>query len=428
MKYLAIAISLLLLACSGSKEPPSVVTESGTRKIIEVTPESWQVHQNHRGNLPKFETQDATYRGSSGVNLMSNLNFASCNGVLHWDQQYSGNCWVWGSTAATSIMYSRYLTTSPQLFSVQWFDSRYYETSGGKSAANGGDSYIFANWYNTYTQFIPWSNTNAGYVDGAGNSKPAIVSSKISTTPSIPFKSVSLAVITTQTGTTDQAITNIKAVLDSGTPVVLGFYLPGTGWTDFVNHWNADAETVPWAGVSSYDGKNFGSNGGGHLVCIVGYTADSWIALNSWGTTSKRPNGYFLLPQSMKYNSALSYYGEVMYQYEFDAFNIVWSNAQPTSIVSATIVAPQAVTIANGGAISFTGTGSSNTANPVFTYAWNFGDGTTGSGASINHAYHGSISANFSGSFNMVYTAILTVTDQTGSFDKKSVDITVKIQ
>ncbi|WP_436500026.1 ThuA domain-containing protein [Actinokineospora sp. HUAS TT18] len=66
-------------------------------------------------------------------------------------------------------------------------------------------------------------------------------------------------------------------------------------------------------------------------------------------------------------------------------------NAQPTSGTAPLDVA-------------FTATAADPENNTPFTYAWNFGDGTTGSGASVNHTY----------AANGTFTASVTVTDSAG--------------
>lgn len=65
--------------------------------------------------------------------------------------------------------------------------------------------------------------------------------------------------------------------------------------------------------------------------------------------------------------------------------------------------------------ISFDGSGSFDQDGTIATYAWNFGDGATDSGASVSHTY--------SGAGN--YTATLTVTDNTGLTGSDAVAVTV---
>lgn len=65
--------------------------------------------------------------------------------------------------------------------------------------------------------------------------------------------------------------------------------------------------------------------------------------------------------------------------------------------------------------VSFDGSSSSDTDGSITSYAWNFGDGTTGSGAQISHPY----------STSGTYRATLTVTDNSGLTSSTQTTITV---
>ncbi|MBA2479264.1 MAG: PKD domain-containing protein [Planctomycetes bacterium] len=65
--------------------------------------------------------------------------------------------------------------------------------------------------------------------------------------------------------------------------------------------------------------------------------------------------------------------------------------------------------------VSFSGAGSTDADGTIASYAWVFGDGTTGSGRTINHTY---TNAN-------TYTTTLTVTDNLGAMNAVSMTITV---
>ena len=66
-------------------------------------------------------------------------------------------------------------------------------------------------------------------------------------------------------------------------------------------------------------------------------------------------------------------------------------------------------------AVNFTSTGSSDPDGSIVSYAWDFGDGQTASGASANHTY-ASVG---------VYNAILVVTDNGGASSADSITVTV---
>ena len=331
------------------------------------------VHRASPGQIAAQELPVAMT--GAAVNLLSYLNLNACGGASGWDQGQCGNCWVWGSTAACSIDAGVALGSS-QLFSTQWFDSDYYATQGDQSACDGGDSSMFATWYNSYPKFIPWTNSNAAYADGSGPSAPATAASAIGTVPNVPVTAITATQIPTATVSQAQAIANIKAVLDANQAVVLAFFLPSAGWTDFDNAWERNSETTPWAGVDSYNGTTMDSGGGGHLVAIVGYdnTTNAWIARNSWGVTEGRPDGTFELSQTMGYGDQMNYDGE-MYIYEFDTFEPTgWGGAV---IAPAITTQPASQTINVGQSAKFNVVASGST---PLSYQWSL-NGTAIAGA-----------------------------------------------
>nr|WP_280140973.1 PKD domain-containing protein [Haloferax larsenii] len=72
-------------------------------------------------------------------------------------------------------------------------------------------------------------------------------------------------------------------------------------------------------------------------------------------------------------------------------------------------------TLPLGSWVTFDASGSTDT-NTVSSYAWDFGDGTTASGAVHNHTYRAA----------GTYTATVTVTDQSGNTDTDTVVVTVE--
>lgn len=84
-------------------------------------------------------------------------------------------------------------------------------------------------------------------------------------------------------------------------------------------------------------------------------------------------------------------------------------NSPPTAMVTATsTTGPSPLTVA------FDASGSTDS-GAIVTYAWSFGDGTTGTGVTTSHTY------TLVGSF----TAVVTVTDNFGATDTASIGITV---
>jgi len=417
-KKLAMLLGVLLALPVFAQEQAPL---ANPHTIMRPTLDWYKKHIAKKVGLPKMEApvNHNPPTATAGVNLYNNLSLQSCGGIDGWNQGYCGSCWVWGSSAAASMM-NGLQTTIPQLFSVQWFNSSYY-ASGTGVACEGGDVVTWASWYNNNKKFIPWTNTNAGYTDQQGGT-PHTPANTISTTPNIPFTAISVSEVVTATTTQDQAIKNIKYALDMGKPVVFAYYLPGAGWNSFNNFWDSSAEQTAWADIDRYNGQAFDNQGGGHLVCIVGYDSNSWIVLNSWGSTSGRPNGCFRIPQAMGYKNYLTYSGTKLTQYEFDVLNITWTNVNPPDgSVTARIISPfNGAMVQSGESIQFDGEGSSSNSNAVLTYTWNFGDGSTGKGANVNNTY---VNA---GSTPIDYDVTLTVSDNTGASNKVNVNISVQ--
>lgn len=78
-------------------------------------------------------------------------------------------------------------------------------------------------------------------------------------------------------------------------------------------------------------------------------------------------------------------------------------------------VAGGATTGVEGSPVSFDGTGSSDPDGEALTYAWDFGDGTTGTGASPTHVY----------ADNGSFSATLTVRDPIGADDSQQRAVTI---
>lgn len=88
-------------------------------------------------------------------------------------------------------------------------------------------------------------------------------------------------------------------------------------------------------------------------------------------------------------------------------------NAPPNVAPSADAGGPYTVQV--GSALSFDGTGSSDSDGTIASYAWDFGDGTFGTGAQPSHTY----------AAPGTYLARLTVTDNRGATDEDTSLVTV---
>lgn len=412
----------MALACTaGPIRGQDLPVHKNTHSIMHFTPEWVKAHHERRATLPVVRAprdyQDPIPPRPSdtlGVNLATRMDFTSCGGPKGWDQGACGNCWVFGCTAAASVD-DGVASGAPQLFSPQWFDSDYYATSN-QSTCDGGDDTTFADWYNSNPKFIPWSNTDAGYADGNGPSTPATPASSIAQKPYVGIGKISVAQIATSSVSQAEAIANIKYVLDNHQAVVLGFFLPSAGWTDFDNAWDNQSETTPWAGVDTYNGSSMDSGGGGHLVCVVGYddTNNAWVIQNSWGTTNGRPDGWFELPQAMGYGDTINYGGS-MDIWEFNTFMPTgWSNESTGAPTLTTQPANRTVNVGATATFSVAATGTA-----PLSYQWYRGSTAISGATSASYTTPPTTAADGGATFHVV------VTNAAGSAASNSVTLTV---
>ncbi len=95
--------------------------------------------------------------------------------------------------------------------------------------------------------------------------------------------------------------------------------------------------------------------------------------------------------------------------------------ATDSAATTATVNAPPVASIASvtevalGQTLSFDGLGSADVDGMIVNYAWNFGDGNTGTGAIAAHTYTNA----------GTYMAILTVTDNNGAIDDATISVVV---
>jgi C1A family cysteine protease len=228
------------------------------------------------------------------------------------DQGYCGNCWVWAGTGVMEIALDVQNGIKDRL-SIQYLNSNYNSGSGSNWACCGGSCTALANFYSGMGQAIPWSNTNAewgDYSQQCSDGSTSVPAGTIDTTLNYLIDSIAQLRIPTTPydGVTDQAtaIANIKNILDQNQAIYFSFTLATSAdWTNFFNFWNNQSEDVIWNPDYSC-GHTYSTGGGGHGVLCVGYNDDDpdnayWIMVNSWGTTSGRPNGIFHLDMDMDY-------------------------------------------------------------------------------------------------------------------------------
>ena len=88
--------------------------------------------------------------------------------------------------------------------------------------------------------------------------------------------------------------------------------------------------------------------------------------------------------------------------------------------VTASIATPSGnITIPSGTTQAFSGSAADSASGATFNYAWIFGDGSTGTGASTSHTYLNT------GSSNLIDTVTFTATDQTGASGSATRTITI---
>lgn len=95
------------------------------------------------------------------------------------------------------------------------------------------------------------------------------------------------------------------------------------------------------------------------------------------------------------------------------------STPQPGNQPPTAAFTPSALRPAAGTEVSFDASASADPDGTIVQYAWDFGDGSTGSGVNTTHVY-----ANDTGGI-VIYTVLLTVTDDDGATGTASVEIQV---
>ncbi|MDP8248014.1 MAG: PQQ-binding-like beta-propeller repeat protein [Candidatus Tritonobacter lacicola] len=263
----------------------------------------------------------------ASVDLLSHLQYTPSER----NQGYCGNCWAWAGTGCLEIALDFQAGTLDRL-SVQYINSCEYGTIG-KTCCEGGWLYDFADFYSATRRAVPWSNTNADWQDGDASCDTSCAS--IATSPYYHIDTIVEETIETHGVGQATAINNIKNVLDQNKAVWFGFFVATeSDWDNFTNFWANSGEDVVWNPDFSCN-KYADAGGAGHAVLCVGYNDDDplnsyWVMLNSWGTTTGRPNGLFRLDMNMNYDCQLCA-GGWEYSFLWQCLDISFSTPTPTS-------------------------------------------------------------------------------------------------
>lgn len=399
---------------SSQMDAPKILFQSDTTTIPASTHSAMIIHpskdQRTEWNSEYLNAPLASVKNSDlkrdldGSSTMSLLNYITYNATER-DQKNCGNGWVWAGTSALEVAHSTQNGVNDRL-SVQYLNSKYH--NGGKApyssfdcACNGGNSADFVDFYMMSGRYggnktvIPWNNTYAAFYDGnvtsSGHSN--IDSSLINLTPSYKLTSLGASRVETMNIPQDSAIKNIKKMLENGKPVMLTFYLPDqNSWNDFDRFWDYGLEDVSYFDIDAYSGSAYTSNGGNQMVLVTGYTdngtAGYWQCLNSWGTSTYRPNGIFYINEYMDYSALYSDAGDSLPVTQWETLDTVYNTTvqNTTPIENPNLIANFDITPESGYpplTVHFSDTSSGG----PDSWKWNFGDGGGSIISSPNHTY-----------------------------------------
>ncbi len=309
------------------------------------------------------------------------------------------NCWAWPSTAVLAIALNVQKGIKDRL-SVQFINTCGEEFSSGFNkieCCEGGNLDMFASFYRATDMAIPWSNTNAEWVDFRLPPFQCnqVTCSDIAKEPNYPIYDIRTENIPIRNVPEEEAIANIKNVLHQQKGVYFSVFYPDEeNLNAFRNHWRNDGETDIYD-LDYYCGHPWNSEeAAGHAMLICGYvdnpgeTNDYWIVLNSWGPANYRPNGLLAFDMHMNYGCKYDN------QYAFNARTLNVS-------FDPDVEAPEAPTIngpSSGSAnteYTYTLSAIDNQGDDVYFYI-DWGDGTktrwdgphtSGESVEINHAW-----------------------------------------
>jgi hypothetical protein len=333
----------------------------------------WVEYYENAPRTAYVRQEDVPPRGSKS--LLNHLNYIP----KERDQAACGNCWAWAGTGCMEIALDIQEGVSDRL-SVQYINSCEYEVIR-KTCCEGGWLNDVATFYATVKKAVPWANNNAYYQDG--NASCDTPCNTISLYPNYSIGSIQALTIPTRGIGKEAAIANIKNVLNQDKAVWFAFYLPTSDdWGAFYTFWSMQNESDLWNQDFACD-KTWTIGGGGHAVLCVGYNDDDpnnryWILVNSWGTTTGRPNGIFRLNMDMNYDCTFKYETGVLSAFSWQTLDVEFNLATPTPtpIPGNTCLDP--VIASNGGIFTNSTKNFQDSYNPSYGDSWPYSWGMPG--------------------------------------------------
>jgi C1A family cysteine protease len=327
----ALAVSLLTAVCVTTISADSAMAAS--HALMHLTPN--QISQMMTDHLKAEPTQAAPDAAVSAPSFPATLSLLPWLPYVAADRNQGdcGNCWAWAGTGVMEIAHNLQNDVASRL-SVQLLNS----CNPYVNCCDGGWLTSVAQFYSFDGFAVPWDNTNGAWSSGDGTCGAPCGS--IATAPQFPIAASSVASIPTWGVSQAQAIANIKTVLNQKKAIWFAFFMTSDAFNTFFNFWDDEPESAQWGNFYSSETPNVNNPEEGHAVLCVGYddtdaAGPTWIMVNSWGTTSGRPNGIFHVSQNMDYGSAFAPGGQANEQILWETLNVQFAPQPSLNIALA---------------------------------------------------------------------------------------------